>query len=416
MNSIVQRNGRLNVFRMFKEDPWKLSEDPFHAPVIPRFRHFGINVSTGSGGDHTEEFVTTLKAIHKVQPPSPVKIPKRAKFFDWETVSEFELQFSFARDPQYQNIRNFMVSTYQLLSGRYLPFTLCRRNIKCPVHIVHQIWSFLTKYGLINWHANIDETKTKPEAIVPTMSRWPELIYTPNDKLYTLPQYEKRVHPNPQNPNAHPVSQFWMMACPRLPSERGRVASEVPGVMTFSWTKPEMSTFGNVMKEAFDQKSVSELTWSTAHEKVRTRSAEECAAQASAYPCSYSSIEQPAGVLRTGSGDVHTDMRTSREIIEDMVLSENPDMRVVCHAIRTVGNSSARSLLAGDVPEQPQNSDHGAAILALQKIASNAEHMKRLHKQRILTCMDKMVSIMRESIAMKRAAIEQAKSNRTNEM
>lgn len=400
-----------NCFRVDRE-LWQLSSDPFAAAMsgIPRFRKFDIKVSPGTGGDRTEEFVTTLKAIHKVRPPNPVKIPRCAEFFNWDTVSEFELQFPFARDPQYQNIRNFMVSIYRLFSGHYLPFTLCRRNIKCPAHVVHQIWSFLTKYGLINF--SIDP-KTKPSSMVPTSDKdWPQLIYTPNDKLYTLRQYERRVHPSTPNPNIHPVPQFHMMACPLQTSDRSYALSEVPGLMTFTGNKTQMDALGLSLRESYgdEKKSVSEMTWKDVADHVR-RSPEDCALQTANYPCSYPlSIEQTSGVLRTDTGGVHSEMCSGRELMKEMALSGNDAMRAVYRAVKGVGDAPTRNILAGGIPDMPENAEQAAATLALQKIAQNAEHMKKLHKQRILQCMDKMVAIMRETINMKQEMIERAKS------
>lgn len=391
------------------EGLWQLSNDPFSAALkgIPRFRKFDIKVSSGSGGDRTEEFVTTLKAIHKVQPPKPVKIPRCAEFFDWETVSEFELQFPFARDPEYQNIRNFMVANYRLFSGRYLPFTLCRRNIKCPVHVVHQIWSFLTKYGLINYA--IDQ-KTKPDSLVPTFDKWPQLIYTPNDKLYTLRQYEKRVHPSTTNPNIHPVAQFHMMASPLQVTDRVK-NSEVPGLMTFRGTKPQMDALGAILRDSFDKRAVHEATWQEVSDHVR-RPPEECALEVTNYPCSYPvSIEQPSGILRTETGAVHSEMCSGRKLLEEIALSGSDAMRVAYRAVKSVGDASTRNILAGGVPDLPQNAEQAAATLAVQKLAQNAEHMKKLHKQRILQCMDKMVGIMAETIRMKQEVIKSAKSD-----
>ena len=53
-----------------------LGENPFAAPIIPSFRTFKISITSDSqpGVDGTVEFVTTLKAIHTVHPPPPVKV------------------------------------------------------------------------------------------------------------------------------------------------------------------------------------------------------------------------------------------------------------------------------------------------------------------------------------------------------
>lgn len=376
-----------------------LGDNPFAAPIIPSFRTFKISITSDSqpGVDGTEEFVTTLKAIHSVHPPPPVKIPPRAEFFDFATVSEFELQFPFARDPQYQNIRNFMVAIYRIFSGRYLPFTLCRRNIKAPAHVTLQIWRFLNKYGLIN--SSIDP-RTKPEAMVPTFDRWPQLVYTPNERLFTRAQYERCLRP-PPSPTTTPLPQLYMLSCPSVDGSGG---AEVPGLMSFGqWTEQEM----NALEEGLRLDQMCE-SWDTLTRKVGSRQKEEVAAQVAGLPYSFYSFEQPAAVLRNPGGGQHGELPSGATVMKEMALSEHPEMRVVVRAVRAVGSVAARQILRGECVDRPGNAEQAAGILAMEKIAANAKKMRQLHKERILKCMAKMVDIVKQSVMAKKAAIEEA--------
>jgi hypothetical protein len=116
----------------------RFSRDPFVCPIIPKFRTFEIAIVHGgpSTSDTTDDFVTTLKAIHSIHPPATVTLPRSADFFDWDTISPFELRFPFAHDPLYKDARNFMVAIYRIFSDHYLPFTLCRCLTSCSQPII----------------------------------------------------------------------------------------------------------------------------------------------------------------------------------------------------------------------------------------------------------------------------------------
>jgi hypothetical protein len=83
----------------------RLSFDPFTCAVIPKFRNFDLSIvhSRPSSLDTTEDFVTTLKAIHLIRPPPTVSLPPSAEFFNWDTVSSYELRFPFAHDRLYKH-------------------------------------------------------------------------------------------------------------------------------------------------------------------------------------------------------------------------------------------------------------------------------------------------------------------------
>ena len=380
-----------------------LGENPFAAPIIPSFRTFKISITSDSqpGVDGTEEFVTTLKAIHTVHPPPPVKVPPRAEFFDFGSVSEFEMQFPFAREPQYQNIRNFMVAIYRIFSGRYLPFTLCRRNVKAPAHVTLQIWKFLNEYGLIN---SCIDPRTKPESMVPTFDKWPQLVYTPNERLFTRGQYEKLLRP-PPTPTWTPIPQFYMMSCPYVSGDGSPGTAELPGLMSFGpWTDAEM----NALRDGLNSDQMCE-SWAAIADKVRTRDVDEVVKQVVGLPYSYyQTFEQSSAVLKNPGGGQHGEFKSGAEVMKEMAMSEHPEMRVVRRAVKAVGSANARRIMRGEMVERPVDSEQAAGVLAMEKIAKNTKRMRELHKDRILNCMAKMVELVKQSINVKKAAIEEA--------
>jgi hypothetical protein len=140
-------------------------------------------------------------------------------------MSDFASHFIFAQDPLYRDARNLMVATYRIFSDHYLPYTLCRRNIKAPAHLTLQIWQFPNQCGLVN--SQIDD-RTKPRSIVPSFDRWPQLIYRVNDHLYALEQFDRRLHPA-TGPLSLPISSYSMMYCPCTAPDRAPVTAEVAG-------------------------------------------------------------------------------------------------------------------------------------------------------------------------------------------
>jgi hypothetical protein len=384
----------------------RLSQDPFLCPLLPRFRTFEISIVHGgpSASDATDDFVTTLKAIHVVQPPPAVPVPPRAEFFDWDTVSDFELRFPFARDALYKDARNFMVAAYRIFSSHYLPFTLCRRNIKAPAHLTLQIWTFLKRYGLIN--SRID-ARTKPSAMVPSFDHWPQLIYTVNDRFYTLEQFERRLHPVP-GPVPAPGSTVSLMACPFIAPGRTRQSAEVPGLMSFgAWTADEMA---HLEKQLAPDAGASWEALAPAR-----KSAHAVADQIAMLPFSNTAgIEKGAHAVAEADDPavLRQELPTGPQAMRELALAAAPGLRLIARAVHAAGAGNARALLKGELPDLPCDAEQAAGLLAMERVAGNVARVKAMHKQRILQCMDAVVGVMKQVILAKKNAVDQAKVDR----
>lgn len=109
--------------------------------MLPKFRDFEIGMIRipQPTQEPTSELATILQALDQLHPPPPLKIPPKVSFFHFDSISVYERNFNFTDDPFYINIRNFIASIFRILRYKYLPFSLCRRNIKAPVHLVYSI-------------------------------------------------------------------------------------------------------------------------------------------------------------------------------------------------------------------------------------------------------------------------------------
>jgi hypothetical protein len=324
-------------------------------------------------------------------------IPKRAQVFDFGTISDVESHFSFAQDPLYKDARYYMVAIYRIFSDHYLPYTLCRRNIKAPAHLTFQIWQFLSRCGLIN--SQIDD-RTKPNSMVPSFDKWPQLIYGINDHLYTLDQFNRRLLPA-AGPLSLPISNYSMMSCPYTAPDRVPGTAEVPGLMSFgNWTPSDMDR----LEKAFAPPECP-MSWQDVAEKVPSKSTVECADQVAMLPVTISTVEHPAHQLKEPDGSPHDEMPSGPEIMKEFALAAAPNLRLVHRAVHAAGNEATYGLLRGEHPGLPQDAMQAAGMLAMERIGKNAAVLKAMHKRRVLGCMQAMVDIMRETIAMKNAAI-----------
>ena len=473
-----------------------LSQDPFNSALdsVTKFREFDITIVRGPINplENTQEFVSTYKAIQVVHPSEPVVIPNRASFFDFATISPFEEQFSFSHEPYYKEIRNFIVAIYRIFSTRYLPYTLCRRSIKAPAHLTLKIWKFLQKYGLINYQIN---QKTRPCSIIPQFDRWPfdrwpQLIYTVNDKLFANDQYYKRIHPvarNIQPTNEYQQQNVCMyMQSPYVSPDKTPNGAEVPGLMSFgNWTKQEIEALINAFKP--DQRQQPQIqrqqpqlaqslqllqqnpqnlqnlqnlqnisnfqnlqnfsiqkipniqniqnlqnfqnlqnqqnqslqqnrflgpdTWQQVSQKVKTKTPEECAAMIAMMPIPFDAINLGSKNIKNEDGTVRPEYTTADHLLREIALSHNKSMRIVHRAVEGVGNEKAQRIMKDQLIDLPNDSNEAASILAMNKIAKNAERMKLMHKARILECLKKTVDILRIDIQNKRKLINEAKAD-----
>lgn len=382
-----------------------LSTDPFSSPIIPKFRAFDISIVCGGGDDATAEFVSTVRAIRSARPKPPVPLPRGAAFFDFGRVSPYEAQFPIARDPQYREIRNFIVSVFRVFSDHYLPYTLCRRSIKAPAHLTLAIWKLLHRCGLINYRV---APETRPAPPVPSFDRWPQLIYGVNEKLYTDNQYRRRQHPRASVPIVASVPQFELLSKTYAGGADGadgaKAESYVGALMAFrGWTAHELQLLSDALKSC--------ETWDAVAERVRTKTREECVEMAAELPISYTAnVAVPANTVLEG-GRVAAEVGDDVAVAERMALSQKDDMRVVYRAVQAVGNERAQAVLLGRATDMPEDAMQAAGILAMDRIARNTARMREMHKRRIIECLGMTVKVLKKSIRMKKEMIDEAQLN-----
>lgn len=369
---------------------FSLNQDPFKVDPIPKFREFEINIvrPPQTSADSTYDFVSTLKAIRQVTPPKEVIVPPRASFFDFATISDYEKQYSFSENPQYMEIRNFMVAISRIFDNRYIPFSLYRRNIKAPINYTYQVWDFLTKHGLINYNA---DKNTRPTPIVPHATQWPEIVYTANEQVMSLEAYEKKLHPQ-TGKRSIPAPTFSLMTAPHFDTKRRSNATEVPGLMTLGdWTIEE-----NLALVDFLRTNPGE-NWEHAAMAVRTKTPEECARQAATFPTTYQELEAAAV-------SSFNEMRSPRDYLIEEALRQQPEMRAVKDAVDAAGEVGLKAL-EEDHLDMVEDGLQAAGTLALAQMRQNAERVKQLHKRRILELLAAAVDVTRASIEEKRKMI-----------
>jgi hypothetical protein len=202
-----------------------------------------------------------------------------------------------------------------------------------------------------------------------------------------------------------------MMACPYVAPERrtGTGAAEVAGLMSFApWTLAEMNALAEALK-AQDPNSTAPTDWSIIASKVRGRTAEECAAQVAMMPYSYYTIEMTAAQLKDPETQVsHGELSSGASLLKDMAMSAHPNLRKLSRAVKAVGNENARKILRRECCDFPGDALQAAGILAMEKIGSNLSNVKEMRKKHILECMDRMVVVLKQSVGMKKALIEEA--------
>jgi hypothetical protein len=199
-----------------------------------------------------------------------------------------------------------------------------------------------------------------------------------------------------------------MMACPYVAPEKTPGNAEVAGLMSFGpWNQSEM----NAMTESLRSMDPVAADWNSVTSKVRTRSPEECVTQIAMMPYSYYNLELPAAQLKNGEAQatIVPELSSGPKVLEEMALSENETLRKVVRAIRAVGNDNARRILAGNAPDLPSSALEAAGILAVEKISRNLERVRVVHKQHILKCLGKIVTVLKESVRMKKGLIDEAR-------
>ena len=386
------------------------SSDPFNKEYekLPKWRQYDIKIittkTTQSSAEATQEFAQTLKAINQVHRESSAVIPPRAQFFDFGVISDYELQFPFAHHDFYIEIRNYMVAISRIFRNRYVPFTLYRRSIKAPAGFIYSVYMFLTEHGLINYQ--IDE-KTRPKDIITETNLWPHLLYTPNDQIYAESTYNHKIHPKSSIPPL-PIPLYPLVCAPFFSPDRKPTTAEIPGLMTLgSWTLEENNKLLECLLRMKQPNSNFTDDWASVSRYVQTKTPEECALQLAQYPVYDDSEKQAITSFREFS--------TPKEIIKNEVLSKNPEMRVAYTATHVLGHEKSKLVMQNKDIDEIESAEQANSLIALKKMKANAEHLKQLHKKRILEILSGIVEVTKASIEAKRRMIsEQRKESTTS--
>ena len=386
------------------------STDPFNKEYekLPKWRQYDIKIvttkTTQSAAEATQEFVQTLKEINQVHKDQFSVIPPRAQFFNFETISEYELQFPFAHHEFYLEIRNYMVAISRIFRNRYVPFTLYRRSIKAPVGFMYSIFMFLTEHGLINY--GIDE-KTRPKEIITENNLWPNLLYTHNDQIYAESTYNKKIHPKSANLQL-PIPLYPLVCAPYFSPDRTPSTAEIPGLMTLgSWTLEENNKLLEYLLRTRQPNSNLPDDWVSVSKYVQTKTPEECALQVAQYPVFDDSEKQAIMSFE--------EFATPKEIIKNDVLDKNPEMRIAYTATHVLGHDKSKMVMRGKDVDEIESAEQANSLIALKKMKANAEHQKQLHKKRILEILSGIIEVTKASIEAKRNMIsEQRKESTTS--
>jgi hypothetical protein len=125
-------------------------------------------------------------------------------------------------------------------------------------------------------------------------------------------------------------------------------------------------------------------------------------------PVTISTVEYPAQQLREPDGSPPDEMPSGPEIMKEFALTAAPNLRLVRWAVHAAVNEAAYRLFRQEQPGLPQDAMQAAGPLAMENVGKNAAVLKAMHKRGVLCCMQAMVDIMRDTIAMKKAAIWEA--------
>ncbi|KAI5329493.1 hypothetical protein L3X38_028890 [Prunus dulcis] len=91
-------------------------------------------------------------------------IPSHSSWFSWDEIHETERialkeyfdGSSISRTPKtYKEYRDFIISKYREDPSRKLTFTEVRKSLVGDVSLLHKVFNFLEKWGLINFSANL---------------------------------------------------------------------------------------------------------------------------------------------------------------------------------------------------------------------------------------------------------------------
>ncbi|XP_044492185.1 SWI/SNF complex subunit SWI3A-like isoform X2 [Mangifera indica] len=101
-------------------------------------------------------------------------IPSHSSWFRWDDIHETERfalkEFfdgsSISRTPKiYKEYRDFMINKYREEPSRRLTFTQVRKSLVGDVSLLHKVFNFLDKWGLINFVATASDDTDKLEGI-----------------------------------------------------------------------------------------------------------------------------------------------------------------------------------------------------------------------------------------------------------
>ena len=361
--------------------------DLFSPPILPKPREFEISIlrSPTLNIDPTIDLAKYVKAIQILRPPKPVLIPPIAEFFDFNNISEYELNFSFSQSPIYMEVRNFMVSISRIFNNRYIPFTLFRRNIKCSVNYLMKVWNFLTECGLINYKV---EKLTKPSSSISILNKWPTLYYTLNEQILTSEDYNKKLHPNPIPNNISKPSY------PLLWSSFNNNKSQVNNATTIGdFTFDESIKILDFIEKNPEAK-ISSLPFNF------NKTDEQIANNILEMPFTHSNLDK----------QVHStfqEFHNPKELLILSALEKDLNLKLIYNSIENLGKENTLKLFYNKKIINIYNSEQATSLLTLKKIKENSLKLKELHKKRILNILSTIIDFTKKNIELKQSMISQ---------
>ena len=361
--------------------------DLFSPPILPKPREFEISIlrSPTLNIDPTIDLAKYVKAIQILRPPKPVLIPPIAEFFDFNNISEYELNFSFSQSPIYMEVRNFMVSISRIFNNRYIPFTLFRRNIKCSVNYLMKVWNFLTECGLINYKV---EKLTKPSSSISILNKWPTLYYTLNEQILTSEDYNKKLHPNPIPNNISTPSY------PLLWSSFNNNKSQVNNATTIGdFTFDESIKILDFIEKNPEAK-ISSLPFNF------NKTDEQIANNILEMPFTHSNLDK----------QVHStfqEFHNPKKLLILSALEKDLNLKLIYNSIENLGKENTLKLFYNKKIINIYNSEQATSLLTLKKIKENSLKLKELHKKRILNILSTIIDFTKKNIELKQSMISQ---------
>lgn len=146
-------------------------------PLLPHLQQQQVNPEVSGVNYEAEAQKLEDKALVFLSKQArPVVTPPFAAWFKISEIHEIEKKqlpdffndsSRFKTSKAYKDARNFIINTYRLSPVEYLTMTAVRRNIAMDVSSIYKIYTFLEKWGLINYQV---DPRSKPSLMGPSFT------------------------------------------------------------------------------------------------------------------------------------------------------------------------------------------------------------------------------------------------------